>query len=534
MKKISILIAISLMFTIFIGCRHDGYEYTQELNIIDDNYRNYYEVFLYSFYDSDGDGIGDINGLRQKLDYITDMGFNGIWLMPIMPSPTYHKYDVTDYYEIDKQYGTLDDFQALIAECDERGIKVIIDLVLNHTSAQHPWFMSACESIVIPPCGEEVCIYTDKLCREHNPYCDYYNFTDEYQSSYEYHRVGNSDYFYECVFWDQMPDLNLADNNLRRDIEDITKFWLDLGVGGFRLDAVKEFYTGGTEKNIEVLDWISNYAKSIDDDCYIVAEVWDSFTQLTQYYGSGVDSVFNFAFAEQTGKIVKTINYTGLDNSAKAFGEALVYSQDRISSFNSNAIDAPFFTNHDTARGAGYFSYDEQKLKMAAGMNLTMNGSVFVYYGEEIGMSGSGIDENKRMPMLWSDTDEIGITNPPANASPQDHRFPDVQQQLADDSSIINYFKRGLRLRNENPEIARGFITAIDVGDIDVCAIKKTYQDSDIYIIYNISEQDKEIHFSKVDYGHDGIRGYLATTDIAPTLKGDALMLPPYSIVLLK
>ena len=229
-----------------------------------------------------------------------------------MPSTTYHKYDVTDYYEIDKQYGTIEDFRALISECDDRGIKVIIDLVLNHTSAQHPWFKSACDSIVIPLCGEEDCIYTDKLCSEHNPYCNYYNFTDEYQASHEYHRVGSSDYFYECIFWDQMPDLNLADENLRQDIEGIMKYWLDLGVGGFRLDAVKEYYTGGTEKNIEVLEWINQYCKSINEDCYIVAEAWDSFTELTKYYKSGIDSVFNFAFAEQTGKIVKTINYTGL------------------------------------------------------------------------------------------------------------------------------------------------------------------------------------------------------------------------------
>ena len=534
MKKFSVLIAIVLMFSVFTGCSHDGYKYTQELNIIDDNYRNYYEVFLYSFYDSDGDGIGDINGLRQKLDYITDMGFNGIWLMPIMPSTTYHKYDVTDYYGIDKQYGTIEDFRALISECDERGIKVIIDLVLNHTSAQHPWFKSACDSIVIPPCGEVDCIHADKLCSAHNPHCNYYNFTDEYQGGNEYHRVGNSDYFYECVFWDQMPDLNLADENLRQDIEDIMKYWLDLGVGGFRLDAVKEFYTGGTEKNIEVLEWINQYCKSVDEDCYIVAEAWDSFTELTKYYESGIDSVFNFAFAEQTGKIVKTINYTGIDNSAKSFGEALVYSQDRINSFNPDGIDAPFFTNHDTARGSGYFSYDEQKLKMAAGMNLTMNGSVFVYYGEEIGMSGSGIDENKRMPMLWSNTDETGIPNPPANASTQDHKFPSVQEQLADESSIINYFKRGLRIRNENPEIARGFITSIDVGDIDICAIKKTYEDSDIYIIYNISENEKSIQLNMDDFNYDGIRGYLTTTSTDPTLEGDELTLPPYSIVLLK
>ena len=125
---------------------------TIPLNVINDNYRTYYEVFVYSFYDSDGDGIGDLKGLISKLDYIndgddttdTDLGCNGLWLMPIHPSPTYHKYDVTDYYGIDPVYGTLEDFQELLAACDERGIKVIMDLVLNHSSSGHPWFQEAC------------------------------------------------------------------------------------------------------------------------------------------------------------------------------------------------------------------------------------------------------------------------------------------------------------------------------------------------------------------------------------------------------
>lgn len=130
-----------------------GYKYEQELNIIDDNYRNYYEIFVYSFCDSNGDGIGDLKGVTSKLDYIKDMGFNGIWLMPIMPSTTYHKYDVTDYCAIDPQYGTMDDFDELVAECNKRGIKLILDLVMNHSSAKHPWFTEMRSALNNPPCG---------------------------------------------------------------------------------------------------------------------------------------------------------------------------------------------------------------------------------------------------------------------------------------------------------------------------------------------------------------------------------------------
>lgn len=137
-KKITcLLVAFCLLLT---GC---GATKEDVENVIDDNYRMYYEVFVYSFADSDGDGIGDLNGLTGKLDYIEDLGCNGIWLMPIMPSTTYHKYDVIDYFDIDKQYGTMDDFKKLLEECDKRGIKVIIDFIFNHTSTQNQWFVEA-------------------------------------------------------------------------------------------------------------------------------------------------------------------------------------------------------------------------------------------------------------------------------------------------------------------------------------------------------------------------------------------------------
>ena len=146
---------------------------TAEQQVTDDNYRTYYEVFVYSFYDSDGDGIGDLKGLTQMLDYIndgdpsttTDLGCNGIWLMPIMPSTTYHKYDVIEYYDIDPEYGTLDDFKAFVAECEERGIRVMIDLVMNHSSSQHEWFQTACAYLRDLPAGAEPdvaeCPYVD-------------------------------------------------------------------------------------------------------------------------------------------------------------------------------------------------------------------------------------------------------------------------------------------------------------------------------------------------------------------------------------
>ena len=222
---------------------------TAAQNVTDDNYRTYYEVFVYSFYDSDGDGIGDLNGLTEKLDYIndgddttaTDLGCNGIWLMPIMPSTTYHKYDVVDYYDIDPEYGTLDDFKTFVAECNERGIRVMIDLVMNHSSSKHEWFLAACDYLRSLPAGAEP---DSSEC----PYVDYYHFSKEKKSGYS--PVSGTEWYYEAQFWSEMPDLNLGSEAVRAEFEAIVDYWLDLGVTGFRLDAAKEFYSGDTTKNV--------------------------------------------------------------------------------------------------------------------------------------------------------------------------------------------------------------------------------------------------------------------------------------------
>ena len=197
---------------------------TAELNMIDDKYRNFYEVFVYSFCDSDGDGIGDIQGLISKLDYIndgdpttdTDLGFTGIWLMPIMPSTTYHKYDVINYKDIDKQYGTLEDFEQLIDECNKRGINVIIDLVLNHSSSQHPWFKEATNYLKTLGDGEP----SVEDCK----YFDYYHFQKE--SGKGFHKISGTDWYYEGSFWEGMPDLNWENGIIKKEFEDIAEFWI--------------------------------------------------------------------------------------------------------------------------------------------------------------------------------------------------------------------------------------------------------------------------------------------------------------------
>ncbi|MCD8022890.1 MAG: hypothetical protein LUF30_07955, partial [Lachnospiraceae bacterium] len=427
-----------------------------DAEVIDDNYRNFYEIFVYSFYDSDGDGIGDLNGVREKLDYIEEMGFDGIWLMPIMPSTTYHKYDVTDYYGIDEEYGTLADFQVLVEECHERGIKVVIDFVINHTSSQHEWFQEACAYLATLGEDEEP---DTAVC----PYVGYYHFSRVQETS-DYYAIpvdSESDWYYEGVFWSEMPDLDLSNETLRAELEAIAAYWIDMGVDGFRMDAALHFEESDTAFNTEVLNWLYTYCVSLDPDFYMVSEVWANETTIADYYASGTPSMFNFDMSQAEGKLIKAARGT---LKIASLIDTMIKWQEDFSAENPDYIDAAFISNHDTGRIANAVVSDENDVKMAAGLLMTMSGSAYVYYGEEIGMKSKGsADENKRLPMIWSETDTTGMTNGPADAEEGiTSSFAAVDEQLEDETSILNYYKRAIALRKANPEIARGTIEKVE------------------------------------------------------------------------
>lgn len=502
------------------------YDYEQRLNVIDDNYRNYYEIFVYSFYDTDGDGIGDLNGVIEKLDYVQEMGFNGIWLMPIMPSPTYHKYDVTNYCEISVEYGSLEDFQRLLEESHKRGIRVVIDFVMNHTSSGHPWFVEACNYLKELPEGTEPDL-------EKCPYVDYYHFAREQVNS-SYYRVGASEWYYEGVFVSEMPDLNLSSEAVKEEFRNIAKFWIDMGVDGFRMDAVAHFEESDTSYNAQVLNEFFGYCTSLNPDFYMVSEAWVNDTMIAQYYESKTQSFFNFGVASAEGKLVKAARGK---YKAASFVKAMLSYQDTLSAIYDGYIDAPFIANHDMARVSNMLRNDANDMKMACGLLMTMNGSPYVYYGEEIGLPSSGTkDENKRLPMIWSDTDTAGQTKGPKGADYGiTSSFASVEEQQKDAGSILNYYKRAVRLRNENPEIARGEIQVIE----SLCAehqavITKTYEDSTIAIVYNTSDETMEVVLNDAAVEGMSIRGYLTLNGEVTEQSGNTLIMPAQSICILK
>ena len=461
----------------------------------------WYQVFVYSFYDSDGDGIGDLNGVTQALDYIQGMGFDGIWLSPVHPSSTYHKYNVRDYFNIDPEYGTLDDFDALIEACHTRGMKVLIDMVVNHSDFNHPWFT------------------------EHP---EYYSIADE-PGNGNWQPLPNGRY-YECQFWDQMPDFDLENTDTRATFVDVFAYWLlERGVDGFRLDATGEYVSGNTEKNIEILTWLNNAVKDIKPDAYIVGEFWETTNVLYDYYESGIDSFFSFPFAGSDGYVASVLlkNNATMEDYLQRTAAAL----DAAIISNPTATNAPFLTNHDMARASGFLRRDPNLIKTAWGLSLTQPGNAFVYYGEELGMSGSGRDENKRAPMFWTDdiaSDIHGMTYGPPEMEQMTHGFPPATEQISDPESIYAYVRDAVMLRRKYPQIGSGSFEVISAGAGDKSgAVLRTWHDSSIVVAYNVSSEETRLTLQGT------IADVLSATGEQPRQDGDNLILPGYCIVVL-
>ncbi len=530
-KIISLLCALVTILSL-VGCGSAEMELTP--NVPDDKYRTFYEVFVYSFYDSNGDRVGDLKGLTQKLDYITDLGCNGIWLMPIMPSTTYHKYDVVDYMAIDYEYGTMEDFEAFMAACKERDIHVLIDLVINHTSSKHDWFIEASKYLAALGEGEP----DVNEC----PYVDYYQFSREKESSSWYQVPGAEGWYYEAPFWSEMPDLNLHSEAVRAEIAEITQFWLDKGVAGFRMDAAKEYVSGSVDNNVEILKWFNDTVKSQNPDCYVVAEVWEDEATYAQYYASGIDSCFNFQFANQAGTISSVLSKKGTAN-ALSYGKANEALADLYSKYGQQWIDAPFYSNHDMGRSAGYYAGEgsEEKTKMGHAMNLLMGGNVFLYYGEELGMKGAGKDENKRAAMYWSEERLAeGMCRGPIDMDTVKMKFPSLEVQQGDENSVYNYVKDVIKVRNAFPSIARGTVEFVEsASDEDICVLRKIYGEEVVVLVYNTADGVRVLDGSGVEIGGTNLSKMspaagLYTGEETYKKSGSDITLPAYSVLVYK
>lgn len=472
---------------------------------------NWYEVFVRSYRDSDGDGIGDLNGLREKLDYIEDMGWRGLWLMPVMPGPSYHKYDVTDYRGVDPEYGTLADMRALTEACHARGIRLIVDLPVNHTSTQHPWFLEACEAL--------------RAGDVDAPRVSWYNFSETGGPGYA--PLEGTDWFYEERFaGGGMPDLNLDNPQVRGEIRDIMDFWLnDVGVDGFRLDAVTSYFTNDDAANIAFLAELKSEAEALKPGSFLVGECWAGLSTIAQYYDSGVDSFFLFPAAQAEGFIVASAR--SRRGGASKFAAGLEKALQAI----PNGLLTPFLCNHDTGRTVGLVQgrKNPDAVKFVEGLLAAMPGSAFTYYGEEIGMVGSGDDPNKRLAMDWGDG---CMTEQPPGTTAVEYAYPGVRAQQADPDSLLNYVRAANQMRLAHPAVAAGALETL-VAEGDLLLIRRTSAEETCLIAVNFSTKGE----GALEVEPCRIVADLETGGEAASLDGSGsallLRLPPHAIVVL-
>ena len=539
-KRICLLAIVTTLILTLVSCGKGkygeyGYRIEEDLvstNILEDKYDNYYEIFVRSFRDSDGDGHGDLKGVIEKLDYIKDLGFTAIWLMPINKSSSYHKYNVDDYYQIDPKYGTMADFELLIKECHDRGIKLIIDLVLNHSGSGNPLFHNS-------QAAYAKYLSKQSLTAEENKMKDLYTFFDSkedvpagitaYKSSY-----GN--FYYEGNFDSSMPEFNYDSPYVYDEVKNIMKFYLDKGLDGFRLDAVKYFYFGYTTKNVEVLTKINNIAKSINPNAYLVGECWDAEQIIAKYYESGIDSFFNFhaSVTNPYGYILNGINREG--ENLSLYYNGMLHNIELA----GKGIPAPFINNHDTVRFTSTASPRNSKYQYA--LLSMLNGNTFTYYGDEVGMVGSKeVDQNVRIPILWGESEEYGdcdMINGVTTSVNERYCYPTVSEQINDQNSFYNFYKKCNLIRNQNPEIARGKIELItkDIDEDKLLFITKEYNGSKIGIVFNFSPY-YDLTIDIKQYGFSQVTGQIVVDNSEKyigELKDGNIKMPPYSIAIVK
>ncbi|MFC3811236.1 alpha-amylase family glycosyl hydrolase [Lacihabitans lacunae] len=453
----------------------------------------FYEIFVRSFCDSNQDGLGDLNGITSKLDYLQYLGVEGIWLTPFFKSDTYHKYDVIDYYQVDPQCGTLADFERLIHEAHERGIKVLIDFVINHTSKKNPWFLEAKKG-------------------KGNTYRDYYVWMTPAQikqrgieirektadsgetNPWHWAQKGDSEKYYG-MFWNEMPDLNMDNPKVREEIYAIGKFWLEKGVDGFRMDAAKHIYPEWeAEKCHDFWFEFRQRMEAVKPDIYVVGEVWTKAAKVAPFF-KGLKANFNFDLSDALQNIVKT----GKDKLKIV--EMLIANYKMFEQIVPDFVDATMLTNHDQNRIGSIADGHQDKLKMAATLLLTLPGNPFIYYGEELGMKGVKPDENLREAFLWNtrnqDRDRSNWRKPKYNT---DSKVKPLRLQTEDSDSLFWHYKNLISLRKSTAALAQIYQPNLSVSSVKstgLLSFIRPHQEGSVLVIQNITDSSQRFYIKE-------------------------------------
>ena len=423
-----------------------------------------YEVFVRSFYDSNGDGIGDLRGLTQKLDYIAGLGADCVWLMPVAESPSYHGYDVTDYYKVEPDYGTNEDFKAFAAAAHQHHVRVLVDLVLNHTSSQHPWFQEALRDTA-------------------SPHRNWYRWSTTPGNNW--HKSPVRDEYYFGLFWSGMPDLNYENPAVLEEMKRVARFWLDsMHVDGFRLDAVRHLVEVGNEVSNtpgthQVLRDFGQYVRSIapPPQSYTIGEVWDNTDVILTYYPDQLDAYFAFPISEALMEAVRTGKAGGLLPTVEQFERAEPPSR-----------WAPFQRNHDQTRTMTALGNDTAGARLAATILLTLPGVPFVYYGEEIGMTGDKPDERLRTPMQWNGSSRGFTSGKPWESLQSDTLTANVVAEAKRPGSLLNLYRKLTHLRATNRALREGQLERVDTGNESLLAYLRKDGSRQVLVVVNLGK----------------------------------------------
>ena len=494
-----------------------------------------YQIYPRSFKDSNGDGIGDINGIREKLDYLKELGIDVIWLSPVYKSPNDDNgYDISDYYDIMDEFGTMEDMDNLLKEANERGIKILMDLVVNHTSDEHKWFIEAKKS-------------------KDNEYRDYYIWRDSVDgnepndlgstfsgSAWQYDETTGQ--YYLHLFSKKQPDLNWENEKVRNEVYKMMNFWVDKGIGGFRMDVIDligkvpdEMITGNGPKLHEYLQEM-NKAALEGKDLLTVGETWGATPDVAKLYSNPerkeLSMVFQFehiGLDQIEGKEKWDVKSLELLDLKKVLSKW----QTELEGQGWNSL---FWNNHDLPRIVSRWGNDKEyrieSAKMLATLLHGMKGTPYIYQGEELGMTNVRFDDindyndieslnmykdrlskgyshnelmesiyakgrdNARTPMQWDDSENAGFTTgTPWLAVNKNYDKINAKQCLQDENSIFNHYKKLIDIRKNNDTIIYGDYKLLCEDDENIFAYVRELNGDTILVVCNFYDKDVEFKF---------------------------------------
>ncbi len=485
-----------------------------------------YCLSIATFMDANGDGVGDFSGLMNRLDYLQGIGVTAIWLMPFQPSP--HRddgYDVADYYGVDPRYGTLGDFVEFAHGCKQRGIRVIIDLVVNHTSDKHPWFQEARSD----PKSKyrDWYVWSKKKPKDANAGVV---FPGVQKSTWNYDKEAGAWYFHR--FYDFQPDLNTSNPEVQAEILKIMGFWIQLGVSGFRMDAVPFVIAKkGADVKVpveqyEMLRTFQEFLSWRQGDAVILAEANVVPKTDMEYFGEAgerLQMMFNFAvnqhlfYALASGDsrpLVKALEATRISEATAQWGQFLRNHDEldlgRLTEKQRQAVFAAFGPDKDMQlynrgirrRLAPMLQGDRRRLELAYSLMLGLPGTPVLRYGDEIGM-GENLRlperNSARTPMQWSGERQGGFTKsekpilPVISGGAYGFEHVNVAQQRRDPDSLMNWMERMIRMRKEAPEVGWGEFTVLQTRKPEVLAIRYDWRNNSVVVVHNLSAEPREV-----------------------------------------